>query len=255
MEDSKEYEVLVCGYTSDNMYDYKVISDNLLCKIKMLACRIINYDWNSYNAIYDISFYCRNILESTFTMLLGRSDPFRLLIVYKVQIDSTYDIGKKANCAINWLGDIISKNSQASNLWNSDKKLESFDRALLGNYMGEIAWKPAFRMLCDYVADKNIESQWLSEIVSLDENGIFSMSKSVSMRLFSSFSKGVHSECLSDITINFDEVTMKNLVKELFKLCALLSLSSHFIDFWVGKIDIERAINIFLDVEEMVSNV
>ncbi len=255
METSREYELLICGITTDNMFDYRAIIDNLSEKIKKLTRLIINYDWNSGKANVDIPFYCRNVLESSLTAILGRVDPFRLIMVYKVQSDSSYDLGKKAQSAVEWSGDIIAKSSPDHNLWFFDKKKESFERALLGNYIGDIVWKPAFRNLEDYIADNNYNSEWLDEISSCNENQNFERSKSIASRLFSSFSKGVHSECLIDINFILDDVTLKNLIKDMYKLCATLALASHFVGFLATKIEIDRAISIFLEVEEMIENV
>lgn len=255
METSQEFEDLVCGTTSENMFEYGNIINNLSIKIERVTKLIINYDWNCGKANIDIPFYCRNILESSMTALLGRIDPFRLIMVYKVQSDPTYDLGKKAQSAVEWSGDIIAKNAPTRDLWLFDKKKESFDRALLGNHIGDIVWKPAFRTLEDFIADNSFESSWLEEVASLSESQNFERAKSTASRLFSSFSKGVHSECLIDINVILDNVTLKNLVKDLYKLCATLALSSHFVDFMVTNVEISRAMNIFLAVEEMIENV
>lgn len=255
MEISREYEILVCGNTTENMFDYGVIISNLSEKIKKLTTLIIEYNWESGKANVDIPFYCRNILESSLTAILGRIDPFRLIMVYKVQADSSYDLGKRAQIAVEWTGDIVAKNNPEQKLWQFDKKKESFDRALLSNHIGDIIWKPAFRKLGDYIADNGYQSAWLDEIASYDEYHNFARAKADAMRLFSSFSKGVHSECLIDISLILDDLTLKNLIKDLYKLCATLALTSHFVDFLATKIEIEGAISIFLAIEEMIENV
>ena len=67
----------------------------------------MNYNWENGNANVDIPFYCRNVLESSLTAILGRIDPFRLITVYKVQSDPSYDLGKRAQTAVEWAGDIV----------------------------------------------------------------------------------------------------------------------------------------------------
>ena len=98
---------------------------------------IIKYNGTPENASIEIPFWGRNVLESSLTCLLGRLDPFRLITVFKVQSDPSYDLGKKAQSAVEWSGDILARNRER-NLWSFDNKKESFDRALLGNYVGEI---------------------------------------------------------------------------------------------------------------------
>lgn len=251
---SHNFEVLICGETTSNMFEYGEIITNLSNKIAKITELIISYEWNSGNASIDIPCYGRNILESSLTALLGRVDPYRLIIVYKVQSDASYDIGKRAQSAVEWTGDILAKEPPRNNMWQFDKKKENFDRALLGNYIGEVIWKPAFGALTDYVAEQEYDSVWLSEIISENENSNFERAKSTAARLFSSFSKGVHSESLVDINIVLDDITLRSLVKDLYKLCATLALVSHFVDFLSTKIEKERALSIFFEVERMIEN-
>lgn len=255
MEVSKEFEVLVCGDTTGNLFDYGIIMNNLANKVKKLTELIVEYNWESRNANVDIPFYCRNVLEASLTAILGRIDPFRLIMVYKVQSDASYDLGKRAQIAVEWTGDIMAKTQSNENRWHFDKKKESFDRALLGNHIGDIIWKPAFSKLSDYIFDNECQSSWLDEIATNDEYHNFERLKADAMRLFSSFSKGVHSECLIDINLILDDVTLKTLIKDLYKLCATLALTSHFVDFLATNIEIERAFSIFVAVEEMINNV
>lgn len=74
-------------------------------------------------------------MESSLTCLLGRLDPFRLITVFKVQSDVSYDLGKKAPSAVEWSSDILARNRDRD-LWSFENKKEDFDRALLGNTEG-----------------------------------------------------------------------------------------------------------------------
>lgn len=249
------YGVLVCGESTSNTLDYNEVISGLSKRIEKFTGCIMEYDWSCSKTSIDIPCYGRNILESSLTALLGRIDPLRLIFVYKVQMDSSYDLGKRALSAVEWTGDILSKQKPKENLWDFERKKEDFDRALLGNYMGEIVWQPAFRALSDFVADKEYESDWLAEILSESEKANFEKSKSIASRLFSSLSKGVHAECLTDVDTILDSVTLKSLIKDVYKLCATLGLVSHFIDFMATKVDKESALSYFFEVEEMIGNV
>lgn len=249
-----DFDILICGISTENMYDFGQVINNLSDKIRRIAELIVDYNWESAHVNIDIPSYGRNVLEASLTAILGRMDPFRLITVYKVQSDASYDLGKRAQTAIEWSGDIIAK-SAPTNMWSFEKKKDAFDRALLGNYIGDIVWKPAFRALNDYLGEISVNSDWLAEILSLNEESNFEKAKSTAGRLFSSFSKGVHSECLIDINTILDVVTLKSLVKDMFKLCATLGLVSHFVDFLATTIEKERALQIFKEVEEMIENV
>ena len=254
MESIKDFDILICGEPTSDMYEFKTVMNNLAKKIGKMTELSIGFEPNSDNASIEIPFYGRNVLESSLTSLLGRLDPFRLITVFKVQSDASYDLGKKAQSAVEWSSDIISKNRDR-NLWSFENKKESFDRALLGNYMGEIVWKPGFSALSDYVGDRTINSDWLNEILSENEDVNFEKSKSLAVRMFSSFSKGVHSESLVDVHSMLDTVTLKSLIVDTYKLCATLGLISHFVGFMTPTIDRERALAIFFNVEEMIGNV
>lgn len=247
-----EFGKLLCGKPQDNMFEFSEIINNLIQKIDYLSNKILTYNWIEDEANIDISFYARNMLETALTALLGRTDPFRVITVYKVQSTSDYDLGKKSESAVQWSGDIIA-GTKGDDLWNVKRKKDSFDRALLSNHQGEIIWKPGFAALSDYVQDKGISSVWLDDILSDNENSNFEKCKSESARLFSSFSKGVHSESLVDISVIFDIITLKNLIKDLFKLCATLGLISHFIGYLVPNLSIDEAVHIFCEMEEKVN--
>ena len=130
---------------------------------------IIKYNGTPENASIEIPFWGRNVLESSLTCLLGRLDPFRLITVFKVQSDPAYDLGKKAQSAVEWSGDILARNRER-NLWSFDNKKESFDRALLGNYVGEIIWKPGFRAL----SDRNLANKFSKPLEILEYAGFIS---------------------------------------------------------------------------------
>lgn len=256
MNSNEKFGILLCGMASEDMYEFQKIMKNLSFKISTFTEIITTYDWSCDKASIELPFLGRNVLESALTALLGRLDPFRLITVYKVQSDASYDLGKKAESAVEWSGDILAK-SKKTNLWYFENKKESFDRALLGNHVGEILWKPAFRALNDHIGSYSLsyDSDWLNEILTKTENANFERAKSDAGKLFSSFSKGVHSECLVEINSILDIVTLKSLVKDMYKLCSTLGLVSHFIGFMAPKLECDVALDAFLKIEEMIQDV
>ncbi|MBR3771557.1 MAG: hypothetical protein IKL07_04755 [Clostridium sp.] len=243
---------LMCGGSNAKMYEINDIMDTLRIKINKFTEKILNFDWCSSETPLEITFYARNILESALTALVGRFDPFRLITIYKVQSSENYNIGKKMLSALQWSGDIIADSNQNA-VWNPDFKVEKYDRAILGNYCGEIIWKPAFISLFDYLDDREISSTWIQEILDVDETSNFERCKSDARKLFSSFSKGVHSEDLVNNAPIFDIVTVKGLVRDLFRLCSTLGLISHFIGYLVPNIQVEQAMQIFQEMEERMN--
>ncbi len=254
MESVKDFDILLCGEPTTNMYELKIVMDNLAAKIAKMTQLIVDFSGDIDKASIEIPFYGRSVLEAAFTGLLGRFDPFRVITVYKVQSDPSYDLGKKALSAVEWSNDIMAKNRSA-NLWSFENKKENFDRALLGNHVGEIIWKPAFNALSDFIGSRTFNSDWLNEILAENEEANFQKSKSIAGRMFSAFSKGIHSESLVDIHEMLDPVTLIGLIVDTYKLCATLGLVSHFVGFLVPTIEPERALNIFFGVEELIGNV
>ena len=246
------FSELLCGVPEDNLFELKNVINNMKLKLDLYTDKILEYDWEVESIDTEIPFYARNVLETSLTVLLGRSDPFRVVTVYKVQSSPSYDIGKRSKSAIEWSGDIIAK-SKATNLWDFNNGKESFDRALLSNYQGEILWKPGFSALSDYIEHHEITDDWIDEILSEDENSNFEKCKRLSSKLFSAFSKGVHSESLVDISLMYDVVTVKTLIKDLYKLCAILGLVSHFIGVMKPSISVEDAIIKFCEVEALIN--
>lgn len=246
------FSELLCGVPQDNLFELKNVVNNMKVKLDLYTDKILEYDWTVENIDSEIPFYARNILETSLTILLGRSDPFRVITVYKVQSSPSYDIGKRSKSAIEWSGDIIAK-SKGTNLWDFNNTKESFDRALLGNCQGEIIWKPGFSALSDYIESHEITSDWINEILGEDENSNFEKCKSLSSELFSAFSKGVHSESLVDISLMYDVVTVKTLIKDLFKLCSTLGLVSHFVGVMKPSVIVEDAIKKFSEMEAVIN--
>lgn len=249
-----EFGYLLCGRPEDDAFELKTILENLIIRLDLLTNKIIAYDWIRNSEKIEIPFYARNVLETALTAILSRVDPFRVITVYKVQSSQNYDIGKKSESAIQWTGDIIATKKDI-NLWDFNNKKDNFDRALLSNYQAEMIWQPAFMALLDYVESKDITSQWLDEIIGEDEKANFERCKAMASRLFSSFSKGVHSEALVDTSAMFDTVTLKSMIKDLYKLCAILGLVSHFIGYLVPNIPVEEAMNIFCETEAVINGI
>lgn len=248
----EKFASLLCGVTNDSLYELKSIIENLRGKLILYTNKIIEYNWEEDSVDVEVCFYARNILETSLTVLLGRIDPFRIITVYNVQSSPSYDLGKRSKSAIEWTGDIVAT-KRGENLWDFEKTKENFDRAVLSNHQGEIVWKKGFTALADYVEENGISSAWLEEILAIDEQSNFEKCKRLSSELFSSFSKGVHSESVVDISLMYDSVTMKTLIKDLYKLCSTLGLVSQFIGYMIPNISVEDAITDFCEVEEVIN--
>jgi hypothetical protein len=250
----EQFTKLICGNGFDEFGDYGKIIKNLSKKLDLYINFVGQYEWSTEKAFHDIPFYGRNILETSMTVLLGKIDPFRVITIYKVQSDTEYSLGKKSSSAIEWYGDIIGS-LNSGKLWDCSKKKDFYERALLGNHFWDVIWKPALINLLDYVNEKDINSDWLSLIKSEDEESNFARFKADALRLFSLFSKGIHSECLIEIEIMLDEITLKSSIKDVIRLCSTLGLLSNFIGYLLPNVSKNNAIELFQEIEEVIKNV
>ncbi len=247
---------LECGNLSSE-YNHSAeliqIQSALREKLVFFTTKLLSCDFNTDMARSFAPFYARNILETSATALLGRIDSFRLIITYKVQNDVSYSVGARSNIAINWSKDIFTDEAPPQRgLWHFENKMTDFNRALLSKYQGEIIWKPAFLQLADYIMMHPCQSAWLAEMLDDDENQFFERNRSNAQRLFSSFSKGVHSESLVDVRYLYDEITLRTLSLDLLKWCCTQGLLSHFSPYVLCSYSRKFALTQFVQAERMI---
>lgn len=254
----KSLSNLECGNLSspyNHSNDLVQIQLALQKKLIFFTSELLSCNFRTEEAQSFAPFYARNILETSATALLARIDPFRAIITYKVQNDSSYTVGTPSNIAINWRKDVLAETPPPSReLWNFENKTNDFNRALFSKYQGEIIWKPAFLQLADYLDLHPVQSPWIDEMLNDDESQFFERSRSNAQRLFSSFSKGVHSETLVDVSFIYDEVTLKTLSFDLFKWCCIQGLLSHFSSYTLLSYSPKLALYHFKQAERMVTN-
>lgn len=196
-------------------------------------------------------YFARNLLETTCAALLGRIDPFRLIYVQKVQSLDGFTIGSKAKGAISWSSDIFEKNDiDINNLWDHNREFSKVGRGLFGNHYGEIFWNPAFRTLIDdstYVSELSLD-YFRTHIDSPEKFILFIRQKS--SILYSSLSKGIHSELVINPEIIYDDTTVIELVNDTFQVCSILGIVSHYIDFSICRLPIDTAFQYYNDLFE-----
>jgi len=200
-------------------------------------------------------YFARNILETTCSALLGRIDPFRLIYVQKVQSLDGFSIGSKAKGAINWAGDIFEKSDiDISKLWDPDREFTKVGRAFLGNHYSEVFWNPAFKTLIDdtnYMSEISLD-YYRTHIESPEKFSFFIRQKTSS--LYSSLSKGVHSELVIRPEIVYDETTVIELINDTFQICSILGIVSHYIDFSICRLPIDNAFRHYNDLYDWREN-
>lgn len=246
---------LICGQPQNGLSEIDDILIRLGNTITKFTNQMLLFDYSEEKDRINIPFYARSIMEAACTALVARMDPFRILITYKVQSSSEYDITKRSNAAIQWTGDIVAASKPKTNLWSPENKLVDYDRALFSNYNGELFWKPAFLKAMDFIQAQGNSSDWLNQFKNMDENEFFERTKTDISKLYSSFSKGIHYEFLVNVDSIFDTTTMQSIVNKMFQIFAEISMVSHFIGLMSGSMEYISCINNFIQIEEMIKNV
>ncbi|MEC0093731.1 hypothetical protein [Paenibacillus macquariensis] len=244
---------LICGNIDNTHREANIVFNRLSNTISNFSRKLLSLELIDEDDRELAPFYARNIIEGACSALLGRYDFFRLLSVYKVQSSSNYDITKRSNIALQWKGDILAATKPKEDMWNPENKLSDYDRALLGNHVGELLWKPGYLALTDFLSSHSMrKTDWVDKLEMKDENQFFEMSKTEAGKLFSAFSKGVHYEFLINSDSIYDATTVQDYVIRMVQLIAELGLVSHYSGILVNSLPKEDAIQYFQETEELI---
>ena len=94
-------------------------------------------------------FIGRSLLELSFTALIARLDPFRVLVLREMHAASrTLRWCARRQASIQWQGDVLAKEVPKKPLWG-DKRFEEISRVLLADYFGHLFWNAALTRLLD----------------------------------------------------------------------------------------------------------
>ena len=186
-------------------------------------------------------------MEVSLTAVIGRLDPFRLLTLARVQISSEYDLGKRANSAIQWFGDVHTKEPSPVK-WDPEKKPDAYSRALLDGCWNEVAWSSAFERTLNYVDSGS--GGWSAEFSGIEPENFIRLMRGRLIANYSALSKGVHNELVVDRSVILDATTIAELVSSSSKVIGFLCLVSHFVDHAALPLKPAAALKSFKNLEE-----
>jgi len=172
-------------------------------------------------------FCARVLLENGCAALVGRLDSFRMLYLSEFQTQPEYEYGKRVKSAFAWTGDVIPDDKQNTVLWSADYDVPKISRALFSKHFDHVFWKPALFRLLDHLSTLDSDPL-LADVRSIDPDRFIDEIEGRSTQLYSTLSKGVHWEFFTSALI-FDDVTVKNSIREAILLVAHLGLASHFV--------------------------
>ncbi|WP_139133013.1 hypothetical protein [Pandoraea sp. ISTKB] len=185
----------------------------------------------------------RAYLETACTALLARLDPFRVLAAKRHQEATYYEFESRSKSGIQWSGDIVSPDKPPNQMWAINTR-ENGCRSLFGPWTNEVIWIPAFERLGDAIASSGVVHAWVSDLSSKQPERFCAELRSNLEGLFSKFSKGVHSELLSNPQAVFDSISIENDFHSVAQRLTCFALLSHFSDHFLYRWDAEKAIDI-----------
>jgi hypothetical protein len=189
-------------------------------------------------------FCARVLLENSCAALVGRLDTFRILYLSEFQAQPEYEQGRRAKSAFSWFGDVIPDEKLGQGLWSVDHDVSKISRALFSRHIDHVCWRPAVERMLDYVSSNKSEPA-LKEILALNSETYVSGSKGQGLQLYSILSKGVHWEFFNSVLL-FDEITVKNAIRDTCLLVSHLGLTSHFIPTAYASLQPQRALEAYL---------
>lgn len=184
----------------------------------------------------------RAYLETACTALLARLDPFRVLAAKRHQEASYYEFEARSKSGIQWTGDIISPEKPGTQMWSINTR-ENGCRSLLGPWTNELIWIPAFDRLSDAIAKFGVVHDWISDLSNKQPERFCAELRSSLEGLFSKFSKGVHSELLSNPAAAFDAVSIESDFHTVAQRLTCFALLSHFSDHFLYRWSEQKAID------------
>jgi hypothetical protein len=173
-----------------------------------------------------------------------------MLYLSEFQAQPEYEYGRRVKSAFAWTGDVIPEDKQNQALWSVDHDLPKIGRALFSKHFDHVFWKPALARLLDHVSTLDA-NPLLADIQNIDPERFIDETKGRSTQLYSTLSKGVHWEFFTSALL-FDEITVKNSIREAILLIAHLGLASHFVHTAYASLSPNVAVDSYIAIRRLV---
>lgn len=250
-----DFAKLVCGATGSTG-SFAGIATHLHNSLKGVVAEIVKLPKEGPDriALYG-PFLGRSVLELTYTALVGRLDPFRLLILREIQMRlSTSDVaflGERCQTAIQWSGDIRPvKDGENPDLWSPTKTMDKMYRSLFGKYYEQVFWVPAFTSVIDSLTIAH-QGAWFDELRTITPEGFTPRFRGDSDRTYSSLSKGIHHEFVIPPETFYSPETVFELLKDAFRLASHSALVCHAVPTCHCSVPLNEAIALYDTVQEI----
>lgn len=218
---------IVCGTESfGSLYEFDSILEHMYDSITNITRELI---WliDQENSRFSLlgPFIGRSLLETCLTTLVGRIDPYRLLVLRHQQKNSDYNPSEKREISTKWTGDILaSKTPAPADLLNPDKKYSDISRALLSDHYDILLWRPALIRILDTInSDSTMNWQsWISELQGIEDDRFIGTYRSKISTLYSKLSKGIHHEFVIPPERIYDRETVVSMLRDTVQYCCII---------------------------------
>lgn len=197
-----------------------------------------------------LPFLTRSLIEVSFTALVGRGDPFRILTIGTAQSNEAYDPGVPSALAFRWQGDVFPIEAPKAELWGVKAKISDVSRALLGDYQEKLLWRPAFEKFIDLANQRQNQKNWTAELALVDPNSFLPRYRSSASTVFSTSSKGVHHEYVVAPETYFDASTLQVMLDDCLKVVLSFAVIANFCDHYSFRIPENEAYEIFESLQQ-----
>jgi len=224
---SRNLTKLICGAANDASDLCKVISHlGQTLDLLLEQARWLSEQDDKKVAAFG-PYIGRSLLEIAVTAIAARLDPFRVLVLRRVQMEQDYNIRNTYRSAVRWQDDILG-DKKNNDMWSPTVRFSEVSRALLGDYYDNVYWQAAQQILIDQT-DTLDGGDWLGELRLIEPCQFTPRIKSESAKLYSSLSKGVHQEFVVPLATKYDRATVQDLINNVLRVIGHLGLVSHFV--------------------------
>lgn len=243
----RNLKYLLCGLPDDESELGQVLNQ-IAMSLNHLLDGLIDVKSDSKHMALFGPFIGRSLLELGCTAIISRIDPFRILILRQVQMQSSYNIGAQNRISIKWQGDVLGekvKFQQGENIWSINKDPT---RALLGDYYEHIYWRITLESMLDKVAD-NRGGDWFAKIRSIGSEGFCNSIRGELQRLYSTLSKGIHHEFVIPTTSVFDYDTISSAIRDCLYIISSLGFIINSISHLPYKISFNKSLRYYENIQ------
>lgn len=240
---ASDFVKLICGAPSGTSQLAKSLGhlsttiDNIIVELPA------PYGQNAIVSPLYAPFLARSLLEASFTALVARIDPFRILTIGGAQSHTTYDPNTLNNFAFRWAGDVLA--DDRADLWSPKTKVSDVPRALLGNYQEKLFWRPAFERFLDLSNEASNPKEWTAELIRIGINGFMPTYRGYASNAFSRASKGVHHEYVLPPATYFDIPSLQDLLDDTVKTVMSFAVVANFCEYYSFKLSEQEAFQIY----------